>query len=215
MAKITETVDEKQVKHIIGLFADKQKTEQVISDKIAGIAKQFRSTRDNITQACAAIAIYSAQHKSSKWMNALIDAIANEKQDATARAVITWACANGFKKGINPDTKKPCVNIIADSMITLAELFKEEPEATVTDLLSRPYHLTMKKEDPYKDLNFIGLIEGALKKADKAKDEFAARKEAGVKTDLTYVEEFRALVKKLRPESAPAVEPVSQEVHVH
>lgn len=191
--KAINALVEPRMIHAVNKFV---KSDEDLEGQIIGIGNQIKTTRERITIACAAIVIHAALNKTSKFMNALVKVLSDEKQDADARAVIAWAEANGFKRGTDPETKKPRLDTNMDVLAPLKAEYELDSLPVVTRLLSTPYHLSIAKADPYKDYSFLDRIKAEIKKAEKALAEMDRRDEHGVTTNLLGLDDVKTFIGK-------------------
>ncbi len=170
---------------------------------IAGIGKQAKHLRNNITQVSVTLLIHAAKNMTSKYVNALVAVLADEKRNDDARALVEWYEANGFAKVKGPDKKYS----LAFDKAKMEEIkVKAEADLTkvITEYLSKPYHLSIQKVNPYKDYNLLARLEAELKRAVKMKKEIDSRNEAGVSTDVYGIAEGEAFIKALKDKRAQA-----------
>lgn len=196
---IKAAVSASQIASVMKMVGD----DTFISGRITGIGKQLKAVRENITHSCAAIVIHAAKHSTSKYANALIAVLVEEKQKADAEAVINWFEGNGFVKAKHPETGKMQLAFVPTIMeATLAE-FDADNVATVTKLLEKPYHLAIAKVDPYTDFTLRQKIAALIKEAKGKQANVELRTKAGVKTDLVGLGELEGIAARFNQQSPP------------
>ena len=170
---------------------------------IAGIGKQAKSLVNNITHVSTCVLVHAARNFTSKYVNALIEVLADAKRNDDAKALIAWYETHGFAKVKGPD-KKYSLAFDKAKMEELKTKAEADQTQVITDLLSKPYHLGIAKSDPFKDYSLLTRLEAELKRAKKMKDAAEARDEAGVSTDVFGIAEGEAFIKALKDKRAQA-----------
>lgn len=176
---------------------------EAMDHMIAGIGKQAKSLRNNITHVSTVLLIHAAKNMTSKYVNALIAVLAEEKRNDDATALVTWYEANGFAKVKGPD-KKYSLAFDKAKMEEIKAKAEADQTAVITEYLSKPYHLSIKASDPYKDYSLITRLESELKRANKMQREAEARDAANVSTDLYGIVEAEKFLKALKDKRAQA-----------
>ncbi len=187
MSVVKMAVTAAQIAMVLKRGAD----EATIEHQIKGIAGLAKSLREKITVVEASIVIHAVKNKTTKYATALVDCLTEEKKNAEAKAVIAWFEANGFRKQKHPDTGKYEIGFVKDKIDAMAERIKTDELGLVTELLATPYHLSIKKEDAYRDYSLIDRLFAEVKRAEKIKDEFDDRTSKGVKTNLAGLAEIK------------------------
>lgn len=167
---------------------------------LAGIKKSAAHFRNNLTQVSTCFIMHAAQNMTSKYINALIQVLVEEKRNEDARAIIDWAMPLGFEKVKDIASKKTRLEFVKDKMDALKADIEKDKTQVITTLLSKPYHLSIKKEDVFRDYSLFADLERAIKRAKDMKGNAEARDKAGVKTNVYGIAEAEKFIAQLKGE---------------